>query len=267
LTGLEEESGALRELVAGRVEDLRQRVRGLRERVDSQSQAVDSHTQDIAAKGDAAATAYSDAASSLQQSLSSLRGRVDQSNAHIEQQSQLAMERATAATELLSAHLASVEAGMNSCIQVIDGQLRSHADRHAENAEDCESTLESEANQAVHRIVGDAVQSHQQLASEILGRKKFALETLASQLKDALTGMSADFGTLQVAQLHDLSGALEETDRSLKDAMSALTSTIGDFTKSASEVTGALETTQSGLRVVVGSLERTQRILEAIETL
>ncbi len=267
VSSLEASSQAQADAVAQRIGLLRNRLQALRSRIDSQSNAVESLAGEMAEEATVLASSYAERSEGVRGRLDSLVGRVGQLRQTVEQRSQACKSAAVAAMNELDVLLSGVGSDLKDCGKVVDDELRTHADQVVSAANASKEDLAQQTRDALEVAVAGGVEEHMRSASDALSRKRQAMQELILRLKSVLSEVDASFGALQDATLGALGDALGETERSVMAAIDNMKSVTRDLTETTTQVADAMETTQSGLRLVTGCLERTKRVLEEVEEL
>jgi ABC-type transporter Mla subunit MlaD len=267
VSSIEVLSQAQTDAVAQRIGLLRERVQAVRSRIADQSNAVESLAREVAQQGNALASSYAELSAGARGKLDALAGKVHQLRQTVEQRSQAGVEAAAAATDELDTLLSGVSRGLKGCWKVVDEELRTHADLVIASATHSFEYSAEQARDALGYRLDIGVAEHMRSATDVLARKKQALQELMLRLKSVLSEVGASFGALEDATLGALGGALGETERSVIEAIENMKSITRDLTGTTTQVADALETTQSGLRTVTDCLVRTKRVLEEVERL
>jgi DNA repair exonuclease SbcCD ATPase subunit len=264
LDELEQQSDTLRSKATERLQALQQSVAGLRARLQDGLQTLDGRSQGLLERAQEAGRGLE---ARVEQSIgrsAELRTRLENGRQTIDGHLRQTAQRAAALTQALEALARRAQASAEQALQVCDAQVHAESRERAALLDAEQRSFGDSFETNLHDLVEVRIQALRARNAQTIDTFASQLGQTSNRLQGALERLAADFQRMQAQGQAELRRVHEQTDRAVRSISDLFVSTTDGMLDATSDLTEALESTNVGLKVTVGTLEKVRDAFEQI---
>lgn len=265
LAAVQARSQTLRQKGDARLQALQQAIAALRSELQQQANAIDGECEAAAQKTQEAVQSIATRIESTLSACGALRDRLQGGAGAIERGGRELEERAATLHDALLALGDQLRQQKESADETVDQRLQADVPQHADTLTEEAARFAEGFEAALRRLVDDRLQAHAQSSQQAVAELGRQLDELSGRLEGAIAQTLDAFEQMQSQRLDELRRSSEHTDQAVREAAGLFDEHAGQMSTVTTEVTGAMDSAQLGLKVTLGSLEKVKNILEEIK--